>query len=100
MSNKTKTPREMAEEWAEIWLVDTWQPRLRAERSGTAPWGQLTTVQDASKDGYLAGLKAGAKMGWEAAKKEYESKRHPFVQFMTYETWWASVNKEGEKSST
>ena len=74
MSEKTKTPREMAEEYSRsLWNTHH---------------GNIMLVADTERD-FLAGLEAGAKMGWEAfddaATREGKS----------FDEWWASL--EGEK---
>ena len=70
MSEKTKTPRELAIEYARsLWKTNH---------------GNIMLVADSERD-YLAGLEAGAKMGWDAGWQI----KTPFNE------WWASL--EGEK---
>jgi hypothetical protein len=81
MSEKTKTPRELAEEY--IKATNSFDPSKRY------------FIQHA----YLAGLEAGAKMGWEAAVVRNDGTWDYEPRFSE---WWASLAQagEGEKSST
>ena len=91
MSEKTKTPRELADQFV----------ARRVEFSGEDESPNISSSIDKElKWAYLAGLEAGAKMGYVEAitdclgsvvmsKDEAESRAAK---------WWASL--EGEKSST
>ena len=76
MSEKTKTPRELAIEYARsLWKTNH---------------GNIMLVADSERD-YLAGLEAGAKMGWEAAMDKYDS-----FSKLELDDWWASLAQTGE----
>lgn len=53
-----KTLEKLAEDFGEDALVFHWQPRLKAEKEGTAPYAQLTTVKDCYSYGYASGWRA------------------------------------------
>lgn len=67
--------REKAAVTAEEWILDVWQPRLKAERNNTAPFGSMCTVQDAYKDGYLRcwrDMHSGEPEAWIAVNSDGE----------------------------
>lgn len=83
MSNKT--PREMAREK---------YPRAIAT-TDEAYMLSYNDLQLERQDAYLAGLEAGAKMGWESGYNEGKIADGGVELDDSFDEWWASL--EGEK---
>lgn len=80
MTTNNKTPREMAREKYPQDIATTDEAYMYSYNG----------LQEERQEAYLAGLEAGAKMGWEAAIDNYEGTA-------SFDEWWAELNKEGEK---
>ena len=89
MSEKTKTPREMALDSAnEIFLMDGVSMDV-ADNNDKA-------VITYGEKCYLAGLEAGAKMGYEAGFEVGFSDN----KAMSFDEWWASLEKKDDIRNT
>ena len=78
-----KTPREMARGYARsLWKTNH---------------GNIILVADSERD-YLAGIEAGAKMGWDArGAKTILEDGSQLTTWAYLNEWWASLEGEGEK---
>lgn len=84
MSEKTKTPRDLAGAKYPLEIAPTDEAYMYS----------YNAIQQIKRDAYLAGLEAGAKMGYNYGMERAWKLSDEAVLLPSFQEWWASLEKK------